>query len=188
MTAKGYITDTTTSETLSFLYAPDPIGESHQPVYADATVIGRSDPVQQFTAGGANAVRFRLDFHWRTNDLAEVFRKCRWLKSLTYPDHDSRELRGAPPKVLLGLGELYRNAVWNVRRADAVFRDRFDPATHYPLMATVDMELVQVTARSLSFRDVRVGSVAGGASAAPSDGIPTLGSWVGGERVRLIPG
>lgn len=141
---------TTQSLALTFADLEGGITEQASAQYADTQIVGRAESFKSYIGTDNRQVNLRLQF--RAQGLGgangqdtlnnEVTRPARWLEGLKYPFTDHKGVSHAPPTVILALGELL--VMRCVVDCTVTWLPPWDPVTHLPLAADVDVTFTAV--------------------------------------------
>ena len=149
MPERAHLIDLITGESLEFQYAPPELNDDKSTAYSEAKVFGWSHPRQQYNAGGARTLQFKLEFYG-TNTMPRV----RWLQSLLYPEYENGNIVNGPHRVKLVFGGQYEAETWTVTAVKAKAFDRFTREL-IPMRAELDITLTEYVERSVDYREVR---------------------------------
>jgi len=172
----GAIIDFETKERRDFIHIPEQINETIETNYNEITIIGRSSPIQGYSDTGARTVSFDLTFVATELDAAnevdairrQVFEKMRFLQSFAFPEYDGNVMK-PPHRIQIIIGSflnivgilqsvpLVWRAPYGIGQSDA--RDQGSGnrvlAPNYPMVADINLTVIETLAIPLSFEQVR---------------------------------
>jgi hypothetical protein len=156
--APGFLVDTATNERFEFQYNPIELNDSIASGWVKLKAPGSTHPRLQWTAGGERSWSFKVQFYRETTDIEEVSKKVRFLQSLMYPKYDDAgQFERGPAICLFVFGTLYSAQVI-VDRCDVRYYKLFTPGELQPIIADVDLRLVEYEREGRSFDQIRPGS------------------------------
>jgi hypothetical protein len=156
--ARGFIVDTQTNERLEFQYNPIELTDSIASGWVKQKAPGSTHPRLQWSGGGERSWSFKLQLFRESTDDEEVMKRVSWLQSLMYPKYDdSGQLERGPAICKFVFGKLYSTQVI-VDKCDVKYYKLFTPAL-LPLLADVDLRLVEYEPEARSFDQIRPGEL-----------------------------
>ena len=147
---KLYFVALTTLDRLDIQFVPE-LNLGRQANIAKIQIIGRNEPLHQFT-GGESTLTFQLDFYAKDEDRLDVIKKVRWLESLTYNDGYKRPAQ----KVKLVFGDLFTSEIWVVNNVTTKLSNFNREKGFLPQQAYVDISLMLDTETNSAWEDIRL--------------------------------
>ncbi len=146
-TTKGILVfiNWTTLERQDIQFVPMEVSTPRAASLTEHAVIGRNQPVIQFTGGSSTMT---IEFSLYGTDVKD---RANWLQQFTFNDGD-----GNPPPLLkiIWPGLIPDDALWSVKSVDPKF-SLFMPGENFaPRMATVTLNLTRNTERNITFNDI----------------------------------
>jgi len=93
-------------ESMEIQFVPYELNSNRKADIRDIKVVGRNNPLQQYT-GGDETLSFVIEMY---GDNTMVLNRINWLKSLTHNDGYGGSFRS----VKLVMGELFKYDIWNI--------------------------------------------------------------------------
>lgn len=122
-------------ERLPIQFVPSSLDYNRTSGIANIEVVAKTNPLRQWT-GGDTKLNFSLDFYSVEESREDVFKKVKWLQSLSYPND-----LGEIPKVRVVFGDLFLEEVWLVENVGVKFSNFHPQKNWLPIQATVDISL-----------------------------------------------
>jgi len=158
------LVDYETGDSRYITYVPDEIEEGVEAEYQEQTIIGRSAPIEGYSATGARTLSFSFTlFPTESGDpesviKAEVFDMVMWLRSFVYPEYKGNFM--FPPHRLQVIMGSFLNVVGIMKSAPVTWMKPFDPSTLFPHQAQLNFELTETVEDP--FDRIRVQNYMGG--------------------------
>lgn len=139
-----------TLERLNIQFIPDVLHWNRTVKEGDIIIVGRNNPVEHYITG-TDTISFKLTLHALEESRADVIKRAKWIKSLTY----NNGYNSARPRIRLVWGDMFNKEVWVVKSVDLDFR-LFDKVNGMlPTLAGVDVVLQLDPSKNLTINDVR---------------------------------
>lgn len=152
---RSYIINTETGIRLYFQHMPDQIQDTYMALYNPVYIIGRSEPLQLYNAGGPRMLNLNLFFSAQ-NTPEDVQLNLNFCRSLAYPIYRSNGVVSPPPVCILRLGTfLSMRAI--VQGVNAMYSSPWELDTMTPMVAMVNLMLAQVNISPFDMYDVGKG-------------------------------
>lgn len=146
-----YITETDPPfESLRGQFIQEEINWKRTAKYAEAVIVGRNHPRYHFI-GGKDTIGLTFDFYSDEEQRDDVYRKIRWLQSLTYNDAGFGHVK----HVKVTFGDMFKGQQWVVKDVNAKMSGFNKFYGLMPQRAIVDVILDLDVVNNLSRADVR---------------------------------
>lgn len=146
-----YLTALKSLEKVELQYLPKEIVLDRTANVADIVIVGRNNPVHQYTSGNTEMV-LELDFHSVEANREDVIRKVRMIQSWASNDGSS-----VPAEIIrLTFGKLFKpNEVWVIKKAPAKLSMFAVTKGMLPQQAYMSLHLALDTTENLKRRDTQ---------------------------------
>ncbi len=110
-----YVTETDPPfESLNFQFVPDGFNWKRTANYSEVVIVGRNHPRYHFI-GGKDTIGLQFDFYSDDESRQDVYRKVRWLQSLTYNDAGFGHVK----HIKITFGDMFKGQQWVVKSVSA---------------------------------------------------------------------
>jgi len=172
----AYFKDLETQEVLQFGYIPEELSDSKSANWNSIEIPGRSEPILGYVNSSSREFSLHLMFlagvdqmknpslesgEPNSNTIEDntiaVKHKVDWCRSLVYPDYTNPNLIRPPHRVLFSIGNLIKS-VCVVTAVNAIYKAPWD-ADLLPLLAEVDLTLIEVNSVPKGYLEIRQGNL-----------------------------
>lgn len=137
---------------IDFQFMPEDIPDDYGAIWQDTTILGRSEPIEAYIAGGPRSFNLRLTFHAIEELKKDVMDKVQLLRSLPYPIYTAVVL--PPPTCALVIGT-WLNTKVICRSVNVLYQGPWDVETHIPYRVEVALVFTEINQTPKSTADVR---------------------------------
>jgi len=146
---KMYLTALSSLKKLEIQYVPTKLGISRGANWAEIAILGRNNPIYQYT-GGSNSLHLTLDFYSEQDNREDVVEKCRLLESWTM----NNGFDEPPERIRLTFGRLFKaTEIWLIESVDIDYKMFAKDFGSLPKQATVEVSLILDTVKNRSIND-----------------------------------